>query len=140
MTEETIRQAVESQGFLKLVGARLDKVGVGTCEFSVESRDELLQHHGFFHGGVIAFLLDIAMTVAASTVLGTDRAALTAEYKLNFLAPGVGERLICRASVVKAGSMLTVTEGKVFAVKGGKEKAIATALGTVANVGLERVS
>jgi acyl-coenzyme A thioesterase PaaI-like protein len=37
-----------------------------------------LQQHGLFHGGVTAFLIDNATTIAAATSRG--QSALTAEY------------------------------------------------------------
>ena len=86
---------------------------------SVKKRPELLQQHGFFHGGVIAFLVDNATTAAAGTVI--DRATqtcLTAEYKLNIVAPALGDRLACTASVVKPGRRLTIVEAKVHSHAG----------------------
>ena len=139
MDFELVRKTLQGQGFMKLIGARVDRVEKGLCELSVDFREELTQQHGFFHGGLTAFLIDNATTAAAGTVVREDRVVLTAEYKLNFLSPAVGERLVCRASVIKPGSMLTVVEGKVFAVKDGQEKLVAVALASIANVPAERV-
>jgi uncharacterized protein (TIGR00369 family) len=139
MDFELVRKTLQGQGFMKLIGARVDRIEKGLCELSVDFREELTQQHGFFHGGLTAFLIDNATTAAAGTVVREDRVVLTAEYKLNFLSPAVGERLVCRASVIKPGSMLTVVEGKVFAVKDGQEKLVAVALASIANVPAERV-
>src|SRR5258708_6803191 len=98
--EQAIRQHVAAQGFLNLIGAQLGKITKGTCEMSVQKRPELLQQHGMFHGGVTAFLVDNSTTIAASTMIQQGQAVLTAEYKLSLLAPGVGERLVCRARVI----------------------------------------
>ena len=46
---------------------------------------------------------------------------LTVEFKLNFLAPGDGEKLRARGEIVKSGRTLTITQGKVFVTKDGKE-------------------
>jgi len=70
---------------MNLVGAELSELSRGTCTIAVERRPELLQQHGFFHGGVTAFLVDNATTIAAATSRGQP--ALTAEYKLNLLSP-----------------------------------------------------
>ena len=131
---DMIPKAFAAQGFMKLVGAELDEVGEGFVQVSVAYRPELTQQHGFYHGGVIAFLADNATTAAAGTVARPDQSVLTVEYKLNFVSPAVGERVYCRAEVVKPGRMLTVVEAKVYAVKDGKEKLVATALATIANV------
>jgi uncharacterized protein (TIGR00369 family) len=130
--EQTIRQHVAAQGFMALIGAELGKLTRGTCEMSVLKRPELLQQHGMFHGGVTAFLVDNATTIAASTMTQQGQSVLTAEYKLSLLAPGLGERLVCRARVIKAGKTLSVVAADVFSVTGAEEKHTATALATIA--------
>ncbi len=129
---DLIRDQVGKQGFMQLVGAEIAELARGVCVLSVERKPELLQQHGFFHGGVSAFLVDNATTIAAGTTTGTG--ALTAEFKLNFLAPAVGERLICRAQVVKAGKTISVVTADVFSVLDGVEKHTATALASIAMV------
>ena len=130
--EQRIRQHVAAQGFMQLIGAELGKLSRGTCEMSVDKRPELLQQHGMFHGGVTAFLVDNATTIAASTMIQQDQSVLTAEYKLSLLAPGLGERLVCRARVIKAGKTLSVVAADVYSVTGTEEKHTATALATIA--------
>jgi uncharacterized protein (TIGR00369 family) len=131
---QAIKAALESQGFMQLVGAEVEEVSAGSCVIALRARPELMQHNGLFHGGVIAFLVDNTTTAAAATMVSDADLVLTAEYKLNLLAPGIGERLVCRAQVVKSGRMLTVVEAKVYAATGGKEKLIAVALATIANL------
>ena len=89
-----------------------------------------MQQHGFFHGGVTAFLVDNATTIAAATSRGQP--ALTAEYKLNLLSPAVGDKLICRARVIKPGRQVSVVAADVFCVSDGVEKHTATALASIA--------
>ena len=83
--ETRIRDNVGRQGFMGLVGAEVAELSRGTCTLAVDRRPELLQQHGLFHGGVTAFLVDNATTIAAATSRGQP--ALTAEYKLNLLSP-----------------------------------------------------
>jgi uncharacterized protein (TIGR00369 family) len=125
-----IRDSVGRQGFMAHVGAELSELGRGTCTLEVERRPELLQQNGLFHGGVTAFLVDNATTIAAAASRG--QAALTAEYKLNLLSPAVGERLICRARVIKPGRQVAVVAADVFCVTEGVEKHTATALASIA--------
>jgi uncharacterized protein (TIGR00369 family) len=132
---DAIRAALGAQGFLHHMGASVDEVVRGQVVISVKKRPELLQQHGFFHGGVVAFLVDNATTAAAGTVI--DRATqtcLTAEYKLNIVAPALGDRLACTASVVKPGRRLTIVEAKVHSHASDKVKLVAVALATIANV------
>ena len=130
--EQTIRQRVAAQGIMHLIGAELGKLTRGACEMSVLKRPELLQQHGMFHGGVTAFLVDNSTTIAASTMLQQGQTVLTAEYKLSLLAPGLGDRLVCRARVIKAGKTLSVVAASVFSVTGAEETHSATALATIA--------
>ena len=64
-----IRNNVMRQGFMTHVGAEVTDLTRGGCVLSVDRRPELLQQNGFFHGGVTAFLIDNATTIAAATAL-----------------------------------------------------------------------
>jgi len=132
--DAAIREAVGKQGFMKLVGAKIDALAPGKAVMSLQRRDEVLQQHGFFHGGVIAFLVDNATTVAAGTLVdrSVGSSVLTAEYKLNFTAPARGERIVCEAVVLKPGKRMTVVEAKVFSHEEGEAKLCAVALATIA--------
>ena len=125
-----IRTNVGRQGFMGHVGAELAELSRGACTLAVDLRPELLQQHGLFHGGVTAFLVDNATTIAAATSRGQP--ALTAEFKLNLLSPASGDRLICRARVIKPGHQVAVVAADVFCVIDGKEKHTATALASIA--------
>lgn len=129
--EELIHRVVGAQGFMKLVGGAIDHVSPGQCHMSLQKRPELLQQFGMFHGGVTAFLIDNATTTAAATVMPAGKTCLTAEYKLNFLSPAVGDKLLCRAKVVKAGRSLSIVAADVFCITNGTEKHTATALATI---------
>lgn len=132
---EMLRDHVAAQGFMRLIGAELDSLTPGGCTLSVTRRPELLQQYEMFHGGVTAFLVDNSTTIAACTLF-KGRGGLTAEYKLNLLAPALGDRLICRARVVRSGKTLSVVAADVFTVTNGTEKHSATALATIAPVDL----
>jgi len=128
--ENLIRENVGRQGFMRLVGAEISELSRGACSIAIDRRPELLQQHGFFHGGVTAFLVDNATTIAAATSRG--QGALTAEYKLNLLSPATGERLICRARVIKPGRQVAVVAADVYCLTDGVEKHTATALASIA--------
>jgi uncharacterized protein (TIGR00369 family) len=125
-----IRDSVDQQGFMIHVGAEISELARGSCTLAVDRRPELLQQNGLFHGGVTAFLVDNATTIAAATSRGQP--ALTAEYKLNLLSPASGERLICRARVIKPGRQVAVVAADVFCVIDGAEKHTAIALASIA--------
>jgi uncharacterized protein (TIGR00369 family) len=130
-----IRHTLEAQGFAQLVGAKVVSIDPGVVVIALDRRPEVLQQAGLFHGGVIAYLIDNSTTAAAATLIDrATRSVITAEYKLNLLAPSRGDRLTCRAEVVKPGRSLTVVEAKVHCRTDGEEKLVAVALATIANL------
>ena len=130
-----IKQVLEGQGFTKLVGAEVVSIEPGVVVMALDRRPEVLQQNGLFHGGVIAYLIDNATTAAAGTVIDrARRTVITAEYKINLVSPSIGDRLTCRAEVVKPGRSLTVVDAKVFCRIDGEEKLVAVALATIANL------
>jgi len=56
---------------------------------------------------------------------------LTTEFKINLVAPAVGERLVARGRVVKPGRTLTLTQSDVFAVSNGQERLVALLTATM---------
>ena len=59
---------------------------------------------------------------------------LGVEYKINLLRPGLGEKLRCRADVLKAGKTIGVSESEIFAVDGTDERLVAKSTVTLAIV------
>jgi acyl-coenzyme A thioesterase PaaI-like protein len=51
-----------------------------------------------------------------------------------------GDRLTCRAEVVKPGRLLTVVDAKVTCRIDGAEKLVAVALATIANLEIDQTS
>ncbi|NMM37671.1 MAG: PaaI family thioesterase [Glaciimonas sp.] len=110
------------QGVLMAWQARLASAADGACEIVLPMSAVVTQQHGFFHGGVIGTLADAAGGYAANTLLMPSHECLSAEYKINFVAPGIGDTLIARGKVLKAGKTLVVSSAEVFVVKDGVEK------------------
>ena len=130
-----IKHTLENQGFTKLVGAKVVSIDPGVVVMALDRRPEVLQQNGLFHGGVLAYLVDNATTAAAGTMIDrATRSVITGEYKINLIAPSIGDRLTCRAEVVKPGRTLTVVEAKVFCRIDGADKLVAVALATIVNL------
>lgn len=129
VSRERLEEFIAITPFATLVGARLEDFQTGRVALSIPLRKDLTQHHGFAHGAVVSFMADSAMSWSAASVVGD---VVTAEYKINLLAPAVGDRLVARGEVVKASARQAVARADVFAVKDGREKLIATALATIA--------
>lgn len=110
------------QAFMTTLGARLTHVAQGEVEIVMPVSGALCQQHGFVHAGAVASIADSACGYASLTMMPAGVGVLTAEFKINLLAPAAGERLIARGRVVKAGRTLTLALAEVFAVSGGTEK------------------
>ncbi|ARF58199.1 PaaI family thioesterase [Streptomyces gilvosporeus] len=123
------QEALEGQPFSRLVGARLTEIGAGGATLEIDIRDELLQQHGFVHGGVLSYAADNTLTFAAATALGP--AIVTGGFSIQYLRPARGRLLRARAEVVQAGRRQAVCRCEVVAVdEEGAESMCAVAQGT----------
>ncbi len=129
--ESRVRESFGRQGFMGHIGAVLAKVEPGYCEIHVPYTRELSQQHGYFHAGVVGTVADNTGGYAAFSLMPADSSILTVEYKLNLMAPGDGELLIGRGTVLKPGRTLTICRCEVIVVKEGVEKLCATSLMTL---------
>ncbi|GAB2448455.1 hypothetical protein GCM10027162_52070 [Streptomyces incanus] len=66
----TAQQALDSQPFSRLLGARVTAFGEGAATLEIDVRAELHQQNGFLHGGVLSYAADNALTFAGGTALG----------------------------------------------------------------------
>jgi uncharacterized protein (TIGR00369 family) len=125
--EQRARDSFARQPAMTLIGARLTRVAPGEVEIELPYRPEITQQHGFVHAGVIGAALDSACGYAALTVMPAGTGILTIEYKLNCLAPALGERVRLVGRVRKPGRTIVVVEGEALAVAAdGSEKLVAT--------------
>jgi uncharacterized protein (TIGR00369 family) len=129
---ERVRASFEKQGLMRLLKAEVVEAGEGRCVIEVPFRDELTQQERYFHGAVTGAIADNAGGYAALTLAPLDREVLTVEYKVNFLAPAWGERLVASGEVLSAGRRLFVCRAEVEAVDGDERRTCAALLQTVA--------
>jgi uncharacterized protein (TIGR00369 family) len=123
------RGVLATQPFSVLLGAELHALSPGHCELHVPIKDSLKQHHGFVHGGVVSYVADNALTYAGGTAMQVP--VVTSEFKINYVRPVIGERLIARAKTVHQGKNQSVCQCDVFVLKEGLEKLCAVAQGTI---------
>jgi uncharacterized protein (TIGR00369 family) len=128
---EKTRASFAQQGFMKYLGALMTVIEPGRCEIRVPFRSELGQQDGYFHAGVSGAIADSASGYAAYSLMPLDSNVLTVEYKLNLVAPALGELVIARGYVIRAGRTLTVCRADVHVVRDGAEKICATSLSTI---------
>ena len=101
-----------------------------TIELAVSQ--QVTQQHGFVHAGAMTAAVDTACGYAAMSLMPPDTEVLTVEYKVNFMAPAHGDKLIAVGEVMKPGRTMTVCRGDVFMEDGdGSRKICATMLTTM---------
>jgi uncharacterized protein (TIGR00369 family) len=125
---ERVRESFAKQGLMELLGAEVSEVGEGWCVKEAPYSEKLTQQQSYFHGAVAGTLGDSAGGYAALTLAPEDREVLTVEYKINFLAPAWGHKLVARGEVLTAGRRLFVCKAEVVAVSGEGEETPCAAL------------
>jgi len=123
------QQVLAAQPFSALLGAEITQFGNGQAELRIAVTDKLRQQQGFVHGGVLSYAADNALTFAGGSVLGP--AVVTAEFKINYVRPALGELLIAKAMVVYAGKRQAVCRCEVINISEGHESLCALAQGTI---------
>ncbi|WP_033070508.1 PaaI family thioesterase [Thalassospira australica] len=126
-----VRKRFAQQPYNMSIGAEVSDVQPGRVEVILPARDDLLQHNGYFHGGLIAGLADIAGGFAGWSLVEADQGMLTIEYKLNIVAPGLGDHLRAVGEVVSRGRSIIVTRIDVFGMRNENSVLCATSLQTL---------
>ena len=127
----------DRQSLMHTFGASVHSIAPGAVTIRAPIGENVLQQQGHAHAGLTFALGDTAAGYSALTVMPDDQEVLTAEIKINLLAPGAGDHLLARGRVLKPGRRLVVVASDVYAVaKDGKETHIAALQGTMVPVRL----
>ena len=130
MTERVTR-SFESQSMMKTLSARIYKVLKGKVSIEVPLLPSMLQQQGYAHAGLAFSIGDSAAGYSALTVMPENQEVMTAEIKINLLAPADGELLRAEGKVVKNGKRLVIVTSEIYALKNRKKKLIALMQGTM---------
>lgn len=131
---KAVEQGFRDAPFVAHLGIALENLGPGWCEAKLDLQPWHKQQNGLAHAGVVATLADHCAGAAATTRLAPGEFVVSAEFKINLLRGARGERLRCRADVLKAGRTLSVVEAVVFAERGGNQEMVAKLNATMAVV------
>ena len=126
-----VRASFARQGAMATIGAELTEVAAGRVSIVLPIEPRLSQQGGFLHAGIVVAALDSACGYAALTLMADDAEVLTAELKVNLLAPAGGDSLVAVGEVVRAGRTLTVCRGEAHAEQGPAQVHVATMLATM---------
>lgn len=121
---------------MQTLGAQLVLVADGEVRIALSFSEHLSQQHGFVHAGAITSVVDSACGYAALTRAPQGHEVVTAEFKINFLRPALGECFLAVGKVQNTGKSLTVCTGEVRALTGSEsaDKVIALMRATIVNV------
>ena len=126
-----VRSSFDRQNVMRTMGISIADLSPGHIVLEMAHNDALTQQHGFLHAGIVSTALDRACGYAGFSLMPPEAAVLTAEFKINLLNPADGERFRFVADVVKPGRTLTICEARAYALKGQKEKVVATMTATL---------
>jgi uncharacterized protein (TIGR00369 family) len=129
-----IHASFDAQSMMATLGATLTEVSHGTVRIEAPILPIALQQQGFGHAGLTFSIGDSAAGYAALTSLPLDMEVVTAEIKINLIAPARGDRLFAIGKLIKPGKRLCVVTSEVFAVENGQEKLVAILQGTMVPV------
>ncbi|MCX4785009.1 MULTISPECIES: PaaI family thioesterase [unclassified Streptomyces] len=133
--QKRVQDSFDRQGLMAHLGARLAHIGPGRVHIVLLARPEVSQQHGYVHAGATSAIADSAGGYAALTLFSEDSDVLTVEYKINLLAPAVGDHLEAVGTVLKPGRTLTVCQLEVYGVReGGERKLVANGQQTLIRI------
>ena len=130
----TVRGFFQAAPFMADLGVEVTAASEGciTAELTIQPRH--FQHTGQVHAGVMVTLADHTMGAAAQTLAPEGHWIITAELKSSLLRAAKGQRLVCEATVLKAGRRLSFTEAEVFALTADARTLVMKASATMALV------
>jgi uncharacterized protein (TIGR00369 family) len=117
---DRIAESFQRQRLMLTLGARLLRVADGEVDIELPCSEAIQQQHGFVHAGAIATIADSACGYACLTLMPEGSAVLSVEFKINMLAPAVGERFVARGRAVRVGRTVGVATAEVIAHSGAK--------------------
>lgn len=120
-----IQASFDKQGLMVTIGASILRVAPGAVDIAMSPTPAVSQQHGFVHAGAVAAIADTAAGYAALSLMPPGAGVLTTEFKINLVAPAVGDRIVARGRVIKAGRTLTLAQTEVLADAAGKERLVA---------------
>ena len=130
---DTARAVFRAAPFVADVGIVPTGVGPGECETELQLLPRHMQGGGQVHAGVITTMADHSAG-AAAFMLAEGAGVVTADLRVSLLRAAKGEKLVCRARVIKPGRQLMFTEAEVFCVKGDETQLVARFSATMAVV------
>lgn len=131
---ERIYTSFAAQSMMATLGAELTEVAEGRVQITSPILPGARQQQGFGHAGLTFSIGDSAAGYAALSILPPEMEVVTAEIKINLIAPARGDYLVATGKVIKPGKRLCVVTSDVHAVQDGASTLIAILQGTMVPV------
>lgn len=132
--EAHVRASFAAQSMMDTLGASLDRIGPGVCRIVSTIPPGALQQHGAGHAGLTFSIGDSAAGYAALSLMPAGAEVVTAEMKINLMAPARGSRLVAEGRVLRPGRRLMTVAADVWAETGTERTHIALLTGTMVPV------
>lgn len=132
--KDKVTKSFERQKAMKTLGITLEKIEAGRIELNMPYIEDFTQQHGFVHAGILSTAMDSACGYAAFSLMPKESAVLSIEFKINLLAPAIGEKFIITGEVLKAGKTISVCLSEAYSVSGNDKKLVAQMTGTMMTV------
>lgn len=111
-TLEELKQRLNSSSqYLQGNDMQIVEVGEGYAKVEMVINEQILNVHGFVHGGALFSLADTAAGAASFT---TGRASVTLTGSINYMKPGTGGKLVGIGQKISAGRTTGVYEAFIF--------------------------
>lgn len=123
-----------ADSFVDLVQFKITQAGDGRAEGWLRIEPMHQQSTGLVHGGAIATLADTVAGYAIASLLPAGQRAVTAELKVSYFQPAVGEKLHAIGWVLKQGRKINFCEAEIWLVNGNERKLVAKASVTMATL------
>lgn len=107
-----LQKSIKETAFYNLLGLELQLLAPGYAEFRVISTSQHTNSIGLIHGGLIISVVDATMGNAIRS-LGMKGATVDISTSLMSTAR-LGDTIVARGKVLKAGKNLIFTEGQVY--------------------------
>ncbi|MBV0911725.1 PaaI family thioesterase [Anianabacter salinae] len=129
--ESKLRTSFARQSMMDTLGAQMVDLAPGRVTLAAPIRENVRQQHGYAHAAMAFALGDSAAGYSALSLMAEADEVLTAEMKINLLAPADGDRMEAVGEVVKMGRRLVVVTATVRVAKGEVWRDIAILQGTM---------
>lgn len=106
---------LEPPGIATLIGQSIEEADEGRVVFRLDPGPEHTNPDGVVHGGIVATLLDSAMTCSILTRLPAGRFATTLELSVRYVrpVPPDGRTIRAEGTTVAVGSRVATAEGRL---------------------------